>query len=143
MAIKAKFYGIARNGRFVPANPERIAEYLRGYQDGQELEIAVSKKYKRRTSGQPDELTNFNGYYHAVIVKMVAEQIGELDLDYVHHWIQMKAGNTKQMPDGTVLPKGTRYLSGGEFAEFCSKARMWANQYLGLIIPEPNEIIHE
>jgi len=34
-------------------------------------------------------------------------------------------------------------MSGGEFAEYCSRARMWANKELGIYIPEPYEGLQE
>jgi len=144
--IKPKFYGVKKGGELVLLETEReqLNKYLQKFKDDEELEITVSKKYKRRTQGDPGESTNFNGYLWGVVYKMIGDEIGEFDLDYVHHWAQIKTGNVKGMPDGSVVPKGTSELSGGEFAEYCSKVRMWANMpgnicERGLFIPQPNE----
>lgn len=75
---------------------------------------------------------------------MIGDEMGELDLDYIHYWAQMSVGNFKVMPDGTKIPKGTKHMSGGEFAEYCGHVRTWAATprnvcEFGLNIPEPNE----
>jgi len=44
---------------------------------------------------------------------------------------------------GNKIPLGTSKMSGGEFAEYCSRARMWANKELGIYIPEPYEGLQE
>ena len=110
--------------------------------------MTIAKKYKKRTSGQADEETNFNGYLWGIVYKIIADEIGEVDLDYVHYWMQTKVGNVKGMIDGTVIPKGTSEMSGGDFADYCRKVRIWASApgnicELGLWVPEPNECEYE
>lgn len=141
--FKPKFTGTAQRGNFVPTNVLAVAQHMRQFQEGQELEITISKKYKKRTSGQHDEMTNFNGYLFGIVYKMIGDEIGEMDLDYIHAWVQIATGNFKVMRECTKIPAGTRHMSGGEFAEYCSRVRMWANQELHLMIPEPNEIVYE
>lgn len=113
--------------------------YLQKFKDGTEMEMTVSRKYKRRTQGGPDEATNFNGYWWAVIIRMVSDAMGEIDDDYTHNLIQIEVGNVRRTDDGKVIPAGTKNMSGGEFADLCMKARVWASQKLQLSIPEPNE----
>jgi hypothetical protein len=146
MAIKYKYLGIKKGRSFVMNEADKtvLGNYLQKFEDGKELEMTVGPRYKKRTSGQPDEETNFNGYLWGVVYKIIADEIGELDLDYVHYWAQIKVGNVKGMPDKSVVPAGTSELSGGEFAEYCSKVRMWASSpgaicENGMYIPEPNE----
>ena len=108
--------------------------------------MTIAPKYKKRTSGQPGEDTNFNGYLWGVCYKMIGDEIGEMDLDYIHYWAQIKTGNVRAMPDGSVVPAGTSHLSGGEFAEYCSKVRMWAGTPgnivgPGIFLPEPYETV--
>jgi hypothetical protein len=146
MAIRPKFYGKVIGGKFVFTDSEKqnYDSYMLKFKDGKDLELTIGPKYKKRTSGQPDEDTNFNGYLWGVVYKIIGDEIGEIDLNIVHNWAQIGAGNVKGMPDCTVIPKGTSDMSGGEFAEYCQKVRMWANTpgkicELGLNIPEPNE----
>ncbi len=146
MAISTtpKFFGIAKNHKFVFDNREWFDGYMQKFPDDAPLEMIVKRKYKRRTSGQPDEETNFNGYLWGIVYSYIAEEIGELDLDAVHNWMQIAVGNFKVMKDGTKVPSGTSEMSGGEFADYCGHVRTWAAipgnlcEY-GLNIPEPNE----
>lgn len=144
MAHTPKFYGIAKNNKFTFSNRDDFDLYMQRYPDDTPLEMTVKRKYKKRTSGQPDEETNFNGYLWGVAYKWIADEIGELDLDYIHYWVQIAVGNFKMMPDGTKVPLGTSEMSGGEFADYCGHVRTWAATpgnicEFGLNIPEPNE----
>lgn len=146
MAIKPKFFGLLHEGKFTfgPGQRESYDAYMRKFKEGKELEMTIAAKYKKRTSGQPGEETNFNGYLWGVVYKIIADEIGEMDMDYIHYWAQKKVGNVKGMPDGEVVPIGTSEMSGAEFADYCSRVRMWAGVpgnvcEAGLYIPEPNE----
>lgn len=141
-----KYYGVKTEGslRLSDLSRQALKANLQKYEDGQELVVTVSAKRKKRTSGQPWEDTNFNGYLWGVVYKIIGDEIGEMDLDYIHHWAQIKTGNVKGMPDGSVVPAGTSEMTGGEFAEYCSRVRIWASTpgsivENGLYIPEPNE----
>jgi hypothetical protein len=137
--ILRPFYGQANKGRFMHRDPEEFARYMRTFEDGTDIEIYVQRKKKLRTSGQPGECTNFNGYYWGVIVRMVAEEMGEMDTEYVSKNIELMVGNFKSNKNGDKIPLGTSKMTGGEFAEYCSKARIWASKFLHLNIPEPHE----
>lgn len=148
MVFTPKFYGIKRNNKFEIDENNRIPfrAYMEKFKEETLLEITVKRKYKKRTTGLPDEETNFNGYYWGVIVAMISEQIGEADRQATHEWIQLKTGNVKRMPDGTELPGSTQEMSGGDFAEMCARVRTWAGTDYdvfgegGLYIPEPHEV---
>ena len=146
MSIKQKYIGIKKGRSFILNSNDQLmlGNYIQKFDDGKELEMTVSPRMNKRTSGQPDELTNFNGYLWGVAYKIIGDEIGEMDLDYIHHWAQIKTGNVKGMPDGSVVPRGTSDMSGAEFAEYCSKVRIWAGTpgavvERGIYVPEPNE----
>jgi hypothetical protein len=138
-------------------DPDGIKQYLARFDDGEEVEMTIGKRFKARTSGQPGEDTNFNGYYWAVIIKMISDATGELgDDDEIHLLLQMmfnKKGISVIDPKTKVIinvevPRGTSNLSGAEFADFCSKCRIWAAipgnvTEHGIYIPEPHEILIE
>lgn len=146
--IKPKFIGKILKGRLVYINNKRLTKYLQTFKDEQEVEVVISKKYKKRTSGQANEDTNFNAYYWGVIIKMIADEVGEFDQDgynRIHYMLQVNVNNMIAMRNGTEVPAGTRRMSGMEFSEYCAKCRMWANQPdnisdNGIFIPKPNEI---
>jgi len=146
--IKQKFYGIIKNGQIIWNDSEYFAQHILKFKDGQEVEMTLEKKHKRRSSGLPGEAANFNGYYWAVVVRIIADEMGEFDQDLVHHWIQLEVGNFQTMKNGTRVPLGTSKMSSGEFAEYCSRVRMWAATPgnvcdKGCYIPEPNEVEYE
>lgn len=148
MAYKQKFYG-KKIGRSIALNESDktvLGNLLQNFDDGQEMEMTFSKRKKIRTSGAPGEETNFNGYYWKYVLKTIGDEIGEMDLDYIHYWAQMKVGNYKVMKDGTKIPLGTSWMSGGEFADYCSRVRIWASKpgnitERGIYIPDPNETL--
>lgn len=143
--IAPKFYGTIKGGKVEHQDPDKFNNYVTfAFKEDDSVEIVVKKRAKRRTAGLPGEETNFNGYYWAVIVRMIADHIGEIDQDVVHQWIQIAIGHTKAMPDGEKVPMGTSHLSGAEFSEYCSRVRMWAgnpdNALGGMFIPQPHEV---
>jgi len=147
MSIQNKYYGIKKGRSFIlnPNDQLVLGNFLQKFEDGKEIEMTVSARRKKRTSGQPGEDTNFNGYLWGVVYKIIGDEIGEMDLDYVHYWMQIKVGNVKGMPDGSVIPAGTSEMSGGEFAEYCKKVRILAGTpgeitQRSIYIPEPNEV---
>jgi len=152
MNIRPKFYGTISSGKFVHRLPELFNRYIRKFKDGQEIEITIGPKYKKRTQGDPGEETNFNGYYWAVIIRIVSDTMGEIDDNVTHGLLQMlfnKRGARVFDPETkkgiyVEMPRGTKHLSGAEFADYCSKIRMWAAIpdnlcEKGCFIPEPNE----
>ncbi|MFZ2152260.1 MAG: hypothetical protein WAV09_04090 [Minisyncoccia bacterium] len=141
--IKPKFYGMILDGKMVITDREQFDLYLQKFKHGTEMEMTISRKYKKRTSGGPDEATNFNGYWWAVIVRMVSDQMGEINDDYTHNLIQIEIGNYKETKSGYRIPAGTKDMSGGEFADLCARARVWASKELGISIPEPHEAAWE
>lgn len=145
MAYTPKFYGIKKSNRFVFKDPESFSVYMQKFKDDTEMEMIVKRKYKKRTTGAPGEDTNFNGYYWGVIVAMVADEIGEADRQQVSDWIQLSIGNVKKMPGGKEVAGSTSEMSGGDFADMCSRVRTWAGTNTkifgesGFYIPEPHE----
>ena len=139
--ITPKFFGTIKQGKIEMNAGEQdlINSYLLQFKEGQEIETTIKKKYKKRSSGQQGEEANFNGYLFGVVYKIIGDEMGEMDTDYIHHWAQIKTGNIKIMKDGTSVPAGTSHMSGGEFSEYCSKVRMWASKELNCYVPDPNE----
>ena len=137
--IKPKFFGTVHGGRFIVNDQASLDQYLQKFKDDTEMEATFSRKYKRRSTGAIGETTNFNGYYWAVVIRMVSDAMGELDDDYTNDMLQLETGNYRESSSGLRVPKGTKEMSGGEFSEYCGKCRIWASKELQISIPEPNE----
>lgn len=95
------------------------------------VEVIVRTPRKPRTSPE-------NKYYWGVILKMIADETGATPED-VHQEMRrmfLRAG-------GETIPitKSTTELSTTEFEDYLSKIRMWAANFLNLIIPLPGEVI--
>jgi len=145
--IHPKFFGRILNGRatMYPTDKEYYDGYVHTFREDQEIEITIKNKFKKRTSKQPDEETNQNGYYWGIPIRIIMDEFGDqFTKQELHDWIQIKVGNTKVMPDGTEIAKGTSEMPAGEFEEYCSKVRMWCAVpgnlcEDGMYIPEPYE----
>lgn len=146
--MKVDFFGKAEGGEFVHESPKLFAQHMAQLEEkGKRLVMSIKPFRKPRSTGV-DGGPNQNGYYWAVIVRMVGDEIGEADQEIVHGWIQEAIGNVKVMRNGAKIPKGTSDMDTGEFEEFCSRARMWAAApgnvcEAGLFIPLPNEADYE
>lgn len=150
--IKPKFFGTIQNGKFIHHDPDIFSDYVRKFVDGKQMELTIGPKVNRRSSGAPGEMANFNGYYWAVIVRIISDTIGELDDNLTHSMLQMlfnKKGIELVNPEtgqkeNMEIPRGTKDLTSGEFAEYCSRIRIWAAIpgnlcEKGCYIPSPHE----
>lgn len=134
--------GKIKGGRIEHQDPDLFNNYVTfNFKEDQEVEITVKKRFKKRTSGQPGEETNFNGYYWGVIIRMIGDEIGEVNSQIVSDWVQVEIGRFTEIR-GVKIAKSTSDLSGAEFAEMCSSVRMWAGSPdgLNLFIPQPHEV---
>ena len=136
--IRPKFFGKITKGHLFLDNRWQFDGYVNQW-EGKEVEVTIAKRGKKRTSGQPDEDTNFNGYYWGVVIPLIAKTVGDYDYDSIHYWVQMAVGNVKGMKNGIVIPAGTSEMTGGTFSEYCGRVRTWASKELDCFIPEPYE----
>lgn len=143
-----KFYGIKKGGDIEFAHPDEYERHLALFEDGQEVELTVKKRSKRRTQGDVGEATNQNGYLWGVLIRGIADEIGELDQDYVYHWALLSVGHFKVMPDGTKVPLSTSDMEAGPFQELCKRIQIWAAtpgaiSERGVYLPDPHEQNYE
>lgn len=115
---------VAKKLRF--ADPSAFAGHIGRFKEGEPLNVTVERRYRKRTQGAAGEPSNQNGYYWKIL-SIIGEEIGEDNSETVHDWVQLALGNFKAMPDGTKVPKGTRHMSVGEFAEWVDTVMRWAS----------------
>jgi len=115
---------------------------------GQEVEATIRKKARKRTQGDVGEQTNQNGYLWGVLIRMIADDIGELDQDAVHDWILLAVGHFKVMPDGTKIAATTSDMEAGRSRSYASGSRYGRRSRriragLGLYLPDPHEVDYD
>lgn len=143
------FFGSANEeGEFVHEAPDLFKRDMERLSErAKRLVMKVKEVRKTRSVGGKGE-GNQNGYYWAVIVRMIADEIGEVDQQEVHDWLQVAVGNTKTMPNGIQIPAGTSHMDTLEAEEYYKRVRMWAAApgnlcEAGFFIPLPNETDYE
>lgn len=109
--------------------------------------IMVVRPYRKpRSTGQEDEEGNQNGYYWAVIVRMIGAELGMFDHE-VHDMLTHRFLLIGKEINGVryEVARSTTDLSTVEFEDYCSKIRTWASIPGemcpdGFLIPLPNEV---
>lgn len=126
------FLASVHGGSLFATNSPKYDLYLRSL-EGQEVEVIVRKVRKRRSVRE-------NDYYHGVVVKMIADELGYEEPMDVHMELRRKF---LPMDDTGPLMKSrsTTSLSTVEMEDYLSRIRVWAATFLGLMIPLPNEVL--
>lgn len=132
--MKLTFFGKAVGGEVRIWGNHKVASEIAERFDGKDFKITVETKRDTRSNKQ-------NSYYWSCVVGMIKDRINELGNDYdedeVHDWL--KANFNKSDDAYLGIPKSTRRLSTTEFEEYVEKCKMWASEFLGIYIPDPNE----
>jgi hypothetical protein len=129
-----KFKGTVQRGRFFPYETEVYDIYLQSL-EGKECELNLSEWKKKRTEDS-------NRYYFGVVVKMIAEEMGETK-DEAHAFLttmflkDYKTVKEKQY----VIVRSTTSLSTKEFSKYSEECKQWASMELGIFIPDAYKIV--
>jgi hypothetical protein len=97
------------------------------------LQFILKKHFRKRSTSQ-------NAWYWGLILPMIAEEMGESDLDYLHALMKSMHLSKKVEIKGkmyTVVGR-TSKLTTAQFGEYCERVRMWASKELMLDIPDPD-----
>ena len=107
---------------------EVLKKYIQGLKPGQ-YDVTIKKHEKQRSNPQ-------NKYYWAVCVKMIADETG-LTTDETHEALKMKF--LPKHHDLLPTVKSTTKLTTIEFQAYIAEIVMWAAEFLGLVIPDPDQ----
>ncbi len=125
-------------GIFHIQNKDRLREWAR-MNPGKQLMVRIDKRGSRRSTPQ-------NRYYFGVVVEEVRLgllQLGhELNKDEVHFFLKERFNSvTVENKQGHSIdvPGGTTQLNKTEFGEYIEKIARFASDFLGIVIPQPNE----
>lgn len=98
-------------------------------------------RYRVEVSGYSKRSNPQNAYYWGCVLPMVQEGIKylgtELTQGETHDFLKGRF-NTVLIADGLVAPKSTAALSKVEFSEYIEKVRLFAADFLGVVIPDPS-----
>jgi hypothetical protein len=139
--MKIRIKTSVKNGRFF-YNIDRVLQIVKSF-EGKEIELTFNPINKKRSISQ-------NGYYWGVVIPIMQNtmiDIGNLmDNEDVHLLLRAKFLKEILAVDentGEVCErvKSTTELSTFEFNQYITKIRMWAIDFFGVEIPEPNEQI--
>lgn len=125
-----RFPCIIQDGKLVLDNPESFKEYLRGVK-GKHF-LSLKKETKIRSSPQ-------NKYLWGVVIPIVGKELGYTP-EETHEalkWEFLKV-------DG-LIPKvrSTADLTTVEFEAYLDQIKIWAATFLGVYIPDPNQVDYE
>jgi hypothetical protein len=129
------FDGQVNNGKLLLDKGESFRQYLAGL-NGKRVQVTVEKIKHSRTTAQ-------NKYYWGVVVKLISQHTGH-DTEQIHELLKQMFSPKWYLrataPIEISIPTSTTRLDTLEFVEYTEKCRMWANEFLGLQIPLPNEV---
>lgn len=79
-----------------------------------------------------------NRFYWSVVIGTIAEHLGENPED-LHHALKAKFRGREDVTTGLIIPRSTRTDS-DDFWRYVDEVRHWSHTFLGVYIPEPNEV---
>lgn len=137
--MATKFTGkIGFDGKLVMLDRSLLEEWIKQHA-GKHVELTIKVQRKQRSTLQ-------NAYYHAVVVKMVCEGLRdlghEIDEDLTHEFLKGKFNSENVVGnDGVVesIPRSTTEMNTVEMMDYVAKIQVWAAEFLGIVIPDPNQ----
>ena len=126
---------VDEEGQLRPADPVAWRSYL-ARNKGRDVWVTVRRQQHTRSMSA-------NAYYWGVVVDSIAGHIGESS-EETHELLKEKFLTKRaiELLDGKQLdmPPSTRLLSVEEFAAYIERVKVWAAQWLGLHVPEANQV---
>ena|SRR3990167_333496 len=143
---KISAYGKIKDGKLIIEHRQYFDMLLSEFEEG-DVSITISQVKNTRSA-------KMNRYYFGVVIASLVKYFNEemtfgdkVDAETVHEIFKVKYLNkgTATMPDGQILQLSatTTSLSNTEFIEYWENVIAWAAQYVGVIIPLPNEDFRE
>lgn len=136
MAYAARHAGTVNDqGQLVMADPSSWRAAVARHR-GRPVWVSVVRQQNIRSLPQ-------NKYYWGVVVDEIAGYIGE-GRDETHELLkaQFLKPRAVELLDGKriTMPPTTRTLSADEFSQYIEAVKVWAAQFLGLAIPDANQV---
>lgn len=125
----------------VPLN-DTLTQYLDlRFKEGQPVNIAITRHFKKRTTGAEDEKSNQNGYYWGVVIPILGEYFGYLPWE-MHDALHPIFFDEPSDKDPNIKRRrSSSELNKLEWEETMERIRIWASAEHQVVIPEPNEVL--
>jgi hypothetical protein len=130
------------HGKIVPEHPEQYQDFLLSLKHDWPYEQIIRPIKKARTLRQ-------NAYYWGVVVELITLEIAgtnaKVEKEEVHRALAryfLDFDNDRTFETGGVVfgeRISTTELSTVEFNQYIENIQRWAAEYLGLIIPDPEQ----
>ena len=137
--MKIKYNGKVTDKGLYIYNRAKFDEDIQLF-NGKEVTVTVEKKKRNRSLSQ-------NSYYWGVVVPMVRQ--GLIDVGYkvgledAHVFIRDEFSYKELVNEktGEVLKtkQSTKNMSTTEFIVYLEQIQIWSAEFLGVVIPDPNE----
>jgi hypothetical protein len=125
------FDGTIKDGKLLLDKGPKFPEYLFSL-NGKRVQVTVEKFRQIRSGPQ-------NRYFHGVTCKVIADATGT-DLEVVKAFLKENFG-AKVFFGNKWVPKPTHLMDPLEMAQLCDGSRVWALEFLNVIIPLPGEVM--
>ena len=79
-----------------------------------------------------------NRYLWGVVYALIAREVG-CTSEELHDALKAKFRGREDMTTGLVIARSTR-VNSAEFWDYVEQVRHWSHTFLGVYIPEPNEM---
>ena len=128
-----------RSGKLYLDKADQFKAHLASFPNEKRVEVTVEKLKHPRTGQQ-------NRWYWGVVVAEIAKHTGH-DPEQVHEFLKQMFSpkwhfqSVSHPIEACSIPTSTTRLDTIQFVEFTEKARVWANEFLGLQIPLPGEVM--
>ena len=121
-----KHKGRVENGLLILFDKKLFNIYLKTF-EGKHVDLIIKLPSKDRSHQQ-------NRYYWGVIVDIVGKELG-YSPDETHEAFKIKFLLDRRGKIPTI--RSTATLTTKEFEEYLENIKMWASEFLGIVLPDP------
>lgn len=131
--IKRKFFGKKLAGRFVLNDRKSYEAFLASFDDGQEMEMTLSKKVKKRSLAQ-------NAYYWGCVLPIISAETGHSceELHEIYKRMFLPKQIIEYRDKHIAVPGSTPEASTTMFSEYIDRIGAEAAE-MGITIPNPDQ----
>lgn len=129
--MNLKFDGKVEDNKMILDDRERFQKCLNGFND-KRIQLIIKKYHTTRSLKQ-------NAYYWGVVIPIIAEWVGEDDLESIHEALKGKFLQVRNVK-GLKIIQSTAKQNTTEFEIYLGKVKRWASMECGLIIPDPEQV---